>query len=283
MTLFDNLIKQATEFVEKHKEGWDHTAWLDFLSSIQNTGIKVTEEVQNYLGVMLESIRKFNQNTFPRGKKVTDILNEQISHFIHQTKGIWDHSGWENFVTDITQKGVRVTEDAVSNLGEILESAKKLYFSLPFANKDVKKGKEVGTKKAKKTPQQPLTEVTEETPAEQKEEPQTEVSKEQTAVKDAASEVSKPVEKEEETDFQPIKSHRLTKKLLMELDEGMFLVSRSVSDDNEPIFVEEVSQLSEREEQWKRIISASANQRACQVFTDENTYKIYHAHNVKKT
>lgn len=297
MTLFDELIKQATEFVEKNREGWDHKTWLDFLSNIQSTGIKLTEEVQSYLGLMVESIKNFNEDAFQKGRKVTDVISEQTAHFIQQTKGIWDHSKWENFVKELTHKGVQVSGETISSLGDFLESAKKLYFSLSFASKISKKDeiKEIEeaevpeqlSKEEAEVPEQLSKEVAEESPQEVTTEqlPAEEPAKEVVTAEEAVSEEPQQpketplarelAEQKSDSSGEPLKTQRLTKKFLMELKEGMFIASKTVDEGNTPVFSEYVSPLSEREEQWKKIVIASANQRVCQVFENEEAYKVY--------
>ncbi len=58
MALFEDLIKFSSQFVERQKGIWDHNAWLGFLLDVQKTGIALTDEMQNYLGLILESMRK---------------------------------------------------------------------------------------------------------------------------------------------------------------------------------------------------------------------------------
>ncbi len=45
MAIFDDLIKRASEFVEKQKGAWDHSKWQEFLSDAQKKGVKLTEDI----------------------------------------------------------------------------------------------------------------------------------------------------------------------------------------------------------------------------------------------
>jgi len=69
---------------------------------------------------------------------------------------------------------------------------------------------------------------------------------------------------------KPLKREKLTKKFLMQLPEGVSLVSNSYMPTGNqkfnPKFEEKISPLSERNEQWKRIVEASANNRLCNIF-----------------
>lgn len=75
---------------------------------------------------------------------------------------------------------------------------------------------------------------------------------------------------------------KLTKKFLMKIPDGLYLVSNLVDNKAKSIFIEKVSPLSEREAQWKRILSASVNQRKCHVFKTEEDYEKDYADFIKK-
>lgn len=143
MTIFDELIKRTSQFVEKQKGIWDHTKWQGFLSDIQEKGVNLTEETRNYLGSVVESMKKFYENSSDTGKKLMGIVSDQVAQFVEKTKGKWDHLGWEKFVKDIQKKGIDLTDETRSNLGVILESAKRFYSNLPLKAPEVKKEKEI--------------------------------------------------------------------------------------------------------------------------------------------
>src|SRR3990172_433973 len=131
MARFDDLVKQAFDFVETRQGMWDHNGWLNFLGDVQNKGVQLTDEIQGYLGLILDSIKKFNQNVADAKERIIEAICEEIVCFIEQTSGIWDHAGWENFLSSVTNKGILLSEEAISQLGSILEAAKLLYKSLP--------------------------------------------------------------------------------------------------------------------------------------------------------
>ncbi len=139
MAIFDVLIKRASQFVEKQKGVWDHAAWLGFLSDIEKIGIDLTEEMQNNLGLVLVFMSKFYETSTDSDKMIFEKVSEQTAMFVEQTKGTWDHLGWENFVKDLQQKGIHLTEETTVYLGEVLESTKNVYSSLPLTAKEEKK------------------------------------------------------------------------------------------------------------------------------------------------
>jgi hypothetical protein len=74
----------------------------------------------------------------------------------------------------------------------------------------------------------------------------------------------------------PLKDERLSKRLLMGLPDGVFLVSGVGESPWEPTFAEDVAPVNQREEQWKRILQARVNHRNCTVFKSRSDYKSWH-------
>ena len=56
--LFDEVITNAKNFVEKQKGKWDHSLWENFLKDIQKKGVSLTEETSGLIGSVLESLKK---------------------------------------------------------------------------------------------------------------------------------------------------------------------------------------------------------------------------------
>ena len=131
MTLFNDLIKRASQFVEKQKGVWDHSKWQAFLSELQQKGDEMTEEMKDHLGVVLESMKKYYKNATVTGRKMHAEISDQAAKLVEKTRGKWEHLDWEKFVADIQKKGVELTEEAKKDLGDVLESAKKFYSVMP--------------------------------------------------------------------------------------------------------------------------------------------------------
>lgn len=70
--------------------------------------------------------------------------------------------------------------------------------------------------------------------------------------------------------FINVDKQKLSKKFFLTLPEGVILCSNCGHAPDEPIFLEKVSPLSKREEQWQRIKDCYANQRHCHVFENES-------------
>ncbi len=136
MITLDELIKNAANFVEKQQGMWDHNAWLNFISDAQKKGVQLSEEMQSYIGGMLEAMKKIYQTQTMEDSNAAisetmASLSSLTADFIKKTKGIWDHTGWEDFITELQQKGISLTEETREYIGEVLESAKEFYKTMP--------------------------------------------------------------------------------------------------------------------------------------------------------
>ena len=131
MEKFNNLIKKASQFVEKQKGVWDHSKWQAFLSDTEKMGGTLNEEMRRYLGAVTESMKRFYEHSAGTGKKMTGTVSDQVAKFVDKSRGKWEHLEWEKFVKDLQRKGADVTEHNRAHLGEILEAAKKFYHSWP--------------------------------------------------------------------------------------------------------------------------------------------------------
>ncbi len=73
--------------------------------------------------------------------------------------------------------------------------------------------------------------------------------------------------------FAPLKSGKLTKKFLMDIDEGLFLVSNIGYTPLQPVLAEDVAPINEREYQWAKIKKVGASGRLCRVFKSKDDYE----------
>ncbi|WP_420266884.1 hypothetical protein [Candidatus Magnetominusculus dajiuhuensis] len=126
---FEDLIELASKFVEQQGGKWDHTAWLEFLSNIQRKGFYLSNDMQSYLGSMLESMKKLYSSVSSTAEIQNIMLgiSENTINFIKKTQGTWDHMGWELFIKDLQKRGLSLTEETTTYLGGVLEAAKELY------------------------------------------------------------------------------------------------------------------------------------------------------------
>ena len=68
-------------------------------------------------------------------------------------------------------------------------------------------------------------------------------------------------------------SQKLTKKYLMSLPEGLYLVSNLFFNPMQSSFIEKVAAPNLRKDQWNRIVEADVHQRLCHVFETEKEYE----------
>jgi hypothetical protein len=131
---FEELTKLASDFVTAQKGMWDHTAWMDFLSHIQQQGVEISEDLQSKLGDLLEATKAYHAavaSTDDISKAMSTVLNESVA-FIKRQKGVWGHAEWEDFVKTMQQNTRTWSEGAEAYLGGVLESLKAFY-QLPSA------------------------------------------------------------------------------------------------------------------------------------------------------
>ncbi|MBF0567137.1 MAG: hypothetical protein HQK89_18080 [Nitrospirae bacterium] len=137
MGQFDDIVELAAKFVEQQKGVWDHTAWMNFLNEVKEMGFEMTDDLKSYLGSLLEAMKKFysaSTATENINKAMTGIAEDTVS-FIKKTKGMWDHSAWEDYLSEVQKKGLNVTDETMKYLGGILESSKELYVFPPVSSK----------------------------------------------------------------------------------------------------------------------------------------------------
>ncbi len=76
-------------------------------------------------------------------------------------------------------------------------------------------------------------------------------------------------------DFAPIKCGRLSKNILYEIEEGLFLVSNIGISPLQPVLAEKVVSSSKKEYQWAKIKEVGANGRLCRVFKSKEDFVKY--------
>jgi hypothetical protein len=137
MGKFDEILKRAAGFVDRQKGRWDNAEWLGFLADVRQKGTGLSKEAEDYLGQVLESMKRFyRSNGQTRGKGISEGLNgvsEQAAKFVHQSRGIWDHAAWEKFLRNVQKTGVKLSGETTTYVGEILEASKRIYEALPTA------------------------------------------------------------------------------------------------------------------------------------------------------
>jgi hypothetical protein len=62
--------------------------------------------------------------------KLFDDIASYGKNFVERQRGVWDHEKWENFLMEVHNKGILITEEAGNSLGNMLESFKRFYMSI---------------------------------------------------------------------------------------------------------------------------------------------------------
>ncbi len=130
---FDALIDLARKFVETQKGVWEHADWLHFLSDARKRGFELTDDMESYLGSVMEAMKKvYEATSATKGmENVMSDISDLSVNFVKKTKGVWDQSGWEAYLKDFQKKGIDLTDEMMSYCGEILQASKSVYTVLP--------------------------------------------------------------------------------------------------------------------------------------------------------
>jgi hypothetical protein len=131
----EELTKLASDFVTSQKGMWDHTAWMDFLSLVQQKGVDISEDTQSKLGDLLEAMKEYHTavtSTEDIEKAMRTVFGESEA-FIKRQKGVRGHAEWEDFVKTIQQHTRTWSEGTEAYLGGVVESRKSFYELFPTA------------------------------------------------------------------------------------------------------------------------------------------------------
>ncbi len=86
----------------------------------------------SHLSSVVESMMNlYNATTSTESIQLyTEDIYEHAVNFLMKTKGVYNQSEWEAFLKDLQKKGIDVTEETMSYLYEIFETAKNVKFTL---------------------------------------------------------------------------------------------------------------------------------------------------------
>ncbi|MCG6552713.1 MAG: hypothetical protein L7F77_10325 [Candidatus Magnetominusculus sp. LBB02] len=123
-----NFMSMASTFVEKNKAGWDHDAWLNFVSDVQKSGMEMCDDTKACAGAVLEAMQRYYKTTMETSamsSAMTEVSDVTIK-FLKDTKGTWNHAEWEAYIKAMQEKGMKINEEAKAYLGSLLEASKQL-------------------------------------------------------------------------------------------------------------------------------------------------------------
>lgn len=133
---FDELTKLASDFVTSQKGMWDHAAWMDFLSLVQQKGIEITDDMQSMLGDLLEAMKEYHtavSSTEDVEKAMCTVFDESVA-FIKRQEGVWGHIEWEDFLKTMQENTRTWSDGTEAYLGGVMESLKAFYNLCPTAS-----------------------------------------------------------------------------------------------------------------------------------------------------
>ena len=139
-TTLDELVQLAGDFVVEQRGVWDHATWMDFVSRVESLGINISEEMETYLGELVEAIRKFHTSIL--SAEVTMLaLNKLVAdsaQFIIKQNGVWGPAEWVAYCRTVNTGTIYLSDEMRSYLGGILESIKTCFLTaspLPHAER----------------------------------------------------------------------------------------------------------------------------------------------------
>lgn len=130
----DEIVRLAGDFVTRKEGTWDHADWLGFLTTLQQKGIDLSEEMQAYVGQLLEAIKRFYQATASTQgveKALATVVKDSVN-FVRVHHAVWGHDEWEDFTRRVQENTLNLSEETTAYLGSILESMKAFYAIAPL-------------------------------------------------------------------------------------------------------------------------------------------------------
>ncbi|MBF0473516.1 MAG: hypothetical protein HQK91_06720 [Nitrospirae bacterium] len=135
---FRKIIELSRDFVEKHNGFWEHSDWQEFLLTVEKNGIPITTSMETFLGSVVESMKDFYTH-LDNSIGITNAMMNMAEHTIRHvtdTKGVWDHLKWEDFLYNYQNKMLLdLRNESISTLGKVLETSRSFYQALFNLNK----------------------------------------------------------------------------------------------------------------------------------------------------
>ncbi|MBF0568389.1 MAG: diguanylate cyclase [Nitrospirae bacterium] len=129
------LLDKVCDFVTEHRGAWDHDGWVDLVIDVKRHGIPFSNDVTQYIGVLLETIKKIYASalalpiTIDVEKLIPAMCHETLA-FIMENDSIWKQDDWNLLLTKIKAHGFKLTEDGNHIIRDLLESINALYVLL---------------------------------------------------------------------------------------------------------------------------------------------------------
>ncbi|MBF0473277.1 MAG: diguanylate cyclase, partial [Nitrospirae bacterium] len=122
---FDALVEIVTIFARDNSSQGENEAWIKFLDKMKNDGLYCSQEITKSLEKILEAARRFYRVISIKEAHSTVCGNS--AKLIRKTKGDWNASDLESFLSSLKEQGIVLNEKEIGHLIELLSTIKSLY------------------------------------------------------------------------------------------------------------------------------------------------------------
>lgn len=130
---FNVLMDLSAKFVEHSRGELKQGDLSGFLSELQNKGVEISDEMRSSVEVMLKSMNSY-YNAVADTNGITGAvanLSDEAVRFVTDNENNWDQQKWENFLSNIRNSGLELTDETKTYVCGILDSAKEICTALP--------------------------------------------------------------------------------------------------------------------------------------------------------
>ncbi|MBF0541338.1 MAG: diguanylate cyclase [Nitrospirae bacterium] len=120
----NKIVDFALKFVLSKKGCWNHSDWINFILSVKDEGLQVTETIKMRLGLLLEILKKL----YPllSASELNSICVELLKLVI-ENKGSWFDTEWERLLKIFDLGHVTLTKENEQLIVELVKEITSLY------------------------------------------------------------------------------------------------------------------------------------------------------------
>ncbi|MCG6553703.1 MAG: diguanylate cyclase [Candidatus Magnetominusculus sp. LBB02] len=130
----DFFVNKACGFLIARKGIWDNDGWLDLVIDIKQHGVQHSNEIIQYVGVLLETIKKIYVLQLPVTVNVEILIPSicrEILGLIIEKEGVWKQDDWRGLLDKIKGHGFDLTVDGADHIiRDLLGAVNALYVLL---------------------------------------------------------------------------------------------------------------------------------------------------------
>ncbi|MCG6551847.1 MAG: diguanylate cyclase [Candidatus Magnetominusculus sp. LBB02] len=124
------VLQSALKFVLEHKEGWDHSQWLEFLIDLKEHGFFISRTIEPYVGAILEALKKLHSLPPSHAISIEEFLShmcDEAAGFIMANNGMWTIHDWEAFLAKLEAAAIVMDKETTLSFLDLIEATKSLY------------------------------------------------------------------------------------------------------------------------------------------------------------